>query len=47
MADMVEQYSKASVNMHDRTKILINRVKPKIALTEVCIKYNGSSKYSR
>ena len=40
-------YSKASVNAHDGTKILKNHVKPKIALTELCIMNNGSSKYSR
>ena len=36
-------YSKALVNAHDGTKILINSVKPKIVLTVVCIMYNGPS----
>ena len=40
-------FSKASANLHDGTKILKNHVKPKIALTEACIMYNGSSKYLR
>ena len=30
-------YSKASVNVHDRTKILKNCVKPKTTLTKACI----------
>ena len=43
----LNKYSKASVNSHDGTKILKTHVKLKIALTEVYIMYNGSSKYSR
>ena len=34
-------------NAHDGTKIMKNHLKLKIALTEVYIMYNGSSKYSR
>ena len=41
----IQVYNKALVNAHDRTEILKNHVKPKIALIEVYIMYNGSSKY--